>query len=160
MLAMCGWLSEARTCASRVNRAQRSGSAANSGGRIFSATSRRSFVSRARYTSPIPPAPSRPTTSYAPSRPPGVIDTERRDYSAASFRAPRERWRLSSRSEDLAPVRHQSDSIADVRLRTFDDQQPFAVQRNVVRPPRGVDEVSFERQLRRAPLDVTAGPDV
>lgn len=51
------------TIRSRANRARRSASAANSGGRTFSATSRPSAVSRARYTSPVPPAPIGPTTS-------------------------------------------------------------------------------------------------
>ena len=37
---MCGWLSDASTCASRLNRASRSGSCANAAGRTFSATSR------------------------------------------------------------------------------------------------------------------------
>ena len=42
---------------------------ANSSGRIFDGdVALRDFVSRARYTSPIPPAPSRPRTSYAPTR--------------------------------------------------------------------------------------------
>ena len=41
-----------------LKRARRSGSAAKASGRIFSATSRLSFRSRARYTSPMPPAPS------------------------------------------------------------------------------------------------------
>ena len=48
--AMLGWFSDASVCASRVNRASRSGSLANESGRTFSATSRFSFVSRARYT--------------------------------------------------------------------------------------------------------------
>ena len=39
------------------------GSAANASGRTLIATSRLSFVSRARYTSPIPPAPSGETIS-------------------------------------------------------------------------------------------------
>src|SRR5213080_3722458 len=42
-------------------------SCANSAGRILIATDRSSRVSRARYTSPIPPAPSGATTSYGPS---------------------------------------------------------------------------------------------
>jgi len=37
-------------------------------GRIFSATSRFSRRSRARYTSPMPPAPNRAMTSYGPKR--------------------------------------------------------------------------------------------
>ena len=40
-----------------LKRASRSESSANASGRILRATSRFSFVSRARYTSPMPPAP-------------------------------------------------------------------------------------------------------
>ena len=70
MAAMFGWLSEATTCASRWKRATRSGSLVNRSGRILSATSRCSLASRARYTSPMPPAPRLPITSYDPSRAP------------------------------------------------------------------------------------------
>ena len=49
---MFGWLSDARTCASRLNRARRSGSLTKASGRILRATARFSFVSRARQTSP------------------------------------------------------------------------------------------------------------
>src|SRR3954468_7824035 len=74
---MFGWLREARTCASRWNLARRSGSEANSAGRILIATSRPNFRSLARYTSPIPPTPSRPRSSYGPMRERGpVIATE------------------------------------------------------------------------------------
>ena len=45
MAAMLGWLRLARICASRVNRASRSGSAAKASGRIFRATWRPSCVS-------------------------------------------------------------------------------------------------------------------
>ena len=41
------------------------------------ATSRSSFVSRARTTMPMPPAPSSPVTSYGPSRSPALRGTER-----------------------------------------------------------------------------------
>jgi hypothetical protein len=57
MLAICGWFNDASTCASRSNRAILSRSDANSCGSSFKATSRLSFTSVARYTSPIPPAP-------------------------------------------------------------------------------------------------------
>src|SRR5437660_2779231 len=67
MCAIPGWFNAASVCASRVNRATRSGSPAKAAGRILIATSRLSVASRARYTSPIPPAPSGPTTSYGPS---------------------------------------------------------------------------------------------
>jgi hypothetical protein len=41
-------------------------------GRTLMATSRPSRVSRARYTSPIPPAPTGETISYGPSRAPAA----------------------------------------------------------------------------------------
>ena len=63
MAAMLGWLRLARICASRVNRASRSGSAAKASGRIFSATWRPSWVSVACQTWPIPPSPMRAVTS-------------------------------------------------------------------------------------------------
>src|SRR3989304_6668485 len=44
----------------------RSGFAAKASGKTFRATSRFSRESRARYTSPIPPAPISATTSYGP----------------------------------------------------------------------------------------------
>jgi len=47
---MCGWFSEASSCASRSNRASRSGSAAYVSGKTLIATSRWRRVSRARYT--------------------------------------------------------------------------------------------------------------
>jgi hypothetical protein len=58
-----GGASEASTCASRSKRASRSASAAKRSGRILSATSRCRRESRARYTSPMPPAPRGETIS-------------------------------------------------------------------------------------------------
>ena len=55
--------SDASVCASRVNRARRSGSFANESGSTLSATSRFSFVSRARNTWPMPPSPMATSTS-------------------------------------------------------------------------------------------------
>src|SRR6266850_7113400 len=66
---------------SDVKRATRSASVANSGGRSFNATSRPSLVSRARYTSPMPPAPSGATISYGPSFVPEVRAIRARNYS-------------------------------------------------------------------------------
>ncbi len=54
--AMFGWFSDASTLASRSKRARRSASAAKASGKTLMATSRSSVVSRARYTSPMPPA--------------------------------------------------------------------------------------------------------
>ena len=55
---MFGWLSDEIVLASRSKRASNSGFDAKSAGRILIATSRSKRVSRARHTSPIPPAPS------------------------------------------------------------------------------------------------------
>ena len=56
--ATFGWLSAASSRASRSKRARRSASPATSAGSTLIATARPSFVSVARYTSPMPPAPS------------------------------------------------------------------------------------------------------
>ena len=74
----------------RARNGQRS---ANASGRILMATSRSSRASRARYTSPIPPAPMAERISYGPRCVPGAMATVceadytgrtpiRRDYSA------------------------------------------------------------------------------
>src|SRR5215468_1481671 len=59
--------------ASRSNRCLRTGSAENCAGRILMATVRSNRVSLARYTSPIPPAPSGTPISYGPSLVPGAM---------------------------------------------------------------------------------------
>ena len=64
---MFGWLSAAAARASCSNRRRRSGSVQNSRGSSFTATSRRSRVSRARNTSPIPPRPRGARMRYGPS---------------------------------------------------------------------------------------------
>src|SRR5262245_27891157 len=64
---MLGWLRAARARASRSNRASHSGRVRKAAGRIFSATSRPNLLSRARYTSPIPPTPRTVVMRYAPS---------------------------------------------------------------------------------------------
>ena len=55
---MFGWLSEEASFASRSKRASAAASADSRGGRNLSATSRSSSRSCARYTTPMPPAPS------------------------------------------------------------------------------------------------------
>ena len=52
----------------------RSASAAKAAGNTFSATSRPSRLSRARYTSPIPPAPTADKISYGPEVSPTVAE--------------------------------------------------------------------------------------
>jgi hypothetical protein len=70
---MCGWLSAETILASVSKRALASGFTERSGDSTLIATSRPSRVSRARYTSPMPPAPSSATIEYGPSCVPGVI---------------------------------------------------------------------------------------
>src|SRR5581483_3589365 len=65
-VTMCGWFSDEAICASRWKR-RRSATSANSSESNFTATGRSSFVSSARYTSPIPPAPIGAMISYGPS---------------------------------------------------------------------------------------------
>ena len=67
MAPMCGWLRAARILASRSKRTRRSVSLVKMSGRSLMATSRSSWRSRARYTSPIPPLPSRSTIVYGPN---------------------------------------------------------------------------------------------
>src|SRR5215831_16838394 len=95
MAPMFGWLSEARTSASRWKRLTRDGSRENSSGRNLIATSRLSLVSRARYTSPIPPLPRRAVISSEPSRVPTSTDIglsiERQKYLRRHYAEKRER---------------------------------------------------------------------
>src|SRR5687767_2539442 len=79
MAPMFEWLRAASVCASRVKRAIRSGSAVRASGRTLSATSRFSLASRARYTSPMPPAPSSDRISKLPNRVPGDSAMKRGD---------------------------------------------------------------------------------
>src|SRR6476659_2246863 len=65
---MPGWFRADAALASCSKRARRSRSWAKSSGRTFTATSRPRRESRARYTSPIPPAPSGERISYGPIR--------------------------------------------------------------------------------------------
>src|SRR5215472_135941 len=69
---MFGWFSAAAARASYSKRSKRSGSEVRNSGRILIATSRSNRVSRARYTSPIPPAPRGERISYCPRIAPGA----------------------------------------------------------------------------------------
>ena len=64
---MLGCDSAATAFASRSKRSRAAELSARCGGSTLIATSRSSLVSRARYTSPIPPVPMAPTISYGPS---------------------------------------------------------------------------------------------
>src|ERR1700690_3355387 len=78
---MLGWFRADAARASARKRAIRSASRDMSSGRTLRATSRPSRGSRARQTSPIPPAPSGATTSYGPILEPSRRGMRRRlDY--------------------------------------------------------------------------------
>ena len=70
---MCGWLTFATARASRAKRCVCRG-LPDPGERILIATIRSRRVSLARYTSPIPPAPSGATIEYGPNCVPIMID--------------------------------------------------------------------------------------
>lgn len=78
---MFGWLSAAAARASCVKRCRRSPSAEKDDGRTLIATSRPKRGSRARYTSPIPPAPSGAGISYGSSFVPEVSAMRAPHYS-------------------------------------------------------------------------------
>src|SRR5262245_20263793 len=69
---MLGWLRDEAARASLSKRLSRSGSAAPSSRRTLSAPTRPGRVSRARYTSPMPPRPRGAMILYAPKLEPGV----------------------------------------------------------------------------------------
>ena len=82
----------------------------NAGGKTFSATSRSSLVSRARYASPTPPSPIVAVTAYGPSAVPGLRAIA--SVVAAFYWRPGENrecpiggafWTLTPRSKGLAP---------------------------------------------------------
>src|SRR5215470_12086386 len=99
-----GWLSAEAARASRWNRSRVCGDAVIPPGKTFIATSRSRRVSLARYTSPIPPAPSGLTISYGPRRVPGGWDN-------CLLRLPRKRER-----HVLARVIPAADGDDDVLL--------------------------------------------
>src|SRR6185437_13011016 len=72
MASRLGWFSAAIVRASCFSRCSSPGSADPAALRTLIATSRPSLGSRARNTSPMPPAPSSATISYSPSRLPGA----------------------------------------------------------------------------------------
>src|SRR4051812_27272172 len=67
MEMILGWLSAEAARASRSNLRTRSGSDMASGARTLIATGRPRLICVARYTSPMPPAPSGDRISYKPS---------------------------------------------------------------------------------------------
>ena len=135
---MCGWLSAASICASRLKRARRSGSNSNALGSTFSATSRRSLLSRARNTSPIPPAPSSAMTRYGPTSaapmkgaPVLVASPDGRASESASAA----RSRNGNRS--VKPGSELAESSSDSISRRNASSPPVAAARNAARSAGG-----------------------
>src|SRR6266508_3879025 len=140
---MLGWFREARSLASRWKRASRSASLANSAGSALIATSRWSRVSRARYTSPIPPEPRGEAISYDPNRVPrGIVISpisrladSRVFPSGHSGAGPRCSRLLALGPFDLRrPVGHEIEARDRFLLRNCppDEEKPGPVGRDVV----------------------------
>src|ERR1700720_4549659 len=79
-------VTEERVLASRSNRIFNSELHERWDGRILMATERSKRVSRARYTSPMPPAPRAATISYAPSLVPAERSMSGANYSVTDDR--------------------------------------------------------------------------
>src|SRR5437879_5351819 len=104
---MPGWFKLASERASRSKRERRSASSKRVSGSTFSATILSTRVSRARNTSPMPPAPSRATISYGPSFVPGDMLTSSPDSGAllhgGPARVPSKRLELGSSPAERVP---------------------------------------------------------
>src|SRR5215472_471379 len=109
--------------ASRSNLCFRTGSLESCSGRILTATVLSSRVSFARYTSPIPPAPSGETISYGPSFVPETSGIIGRDYtpghlaeltSLLNCAASRVRW-VFLKKEELRTQVSQADAVPQLR---------------------------------------------
>src|SRR6476619_1280465 len=160
MCAMFGWLSKARTWASRWKRARRSGSLANESGSTFSATSRLSFVSRARYTSPIPPAPSAPRISYGPRRAPAVSDTRSLALSTAwcghvlvevAVRAAFELQRVEQQLQEFPIAAQRRKDLGDLHLEIRERRSircvPLRTRRQIVEQRVARSRLGFGRAV-------------
>src|SRR3954465_5037555 len=115
---MFGWFSAEAARASCSNLERRSAFSASSGGRTFSATSLPRRGSRARYTSPIPPAPRADRISYAPRRLPAAIVTARcRSVDRAFRHRVVEKVAAQLAADDAhLPDRRGHDPIAELEL--------------------------------------------
>src|SRR5438093_9129974 len=115
---------------------------AKSGGSILMATLRSSRVSRARYTSPIPPAPIGATISYGPRRVPEVIVTERDDYNGPRRLPAHMQFRYDIRNVAIiAHVDHGKTTLVDALLK-----QAGAIRANQQVDERVMDSNDLERE--------------
>src|SRR5271170_1996312 len=98
------------------------GSSVSDGGRILSAIFRSSLGSTARHTSPMPPRPSRLSTTYRSKRSPGE--------------------RVTRRSSWRRLVRRRSDERgqADLELAAHDGEEALQLRR------RGLEAIAEEAQ--------------
>src|SRR5476649_524022 len=81
MLTILGWFRAEADFASRTKRSAELALGTQSPRKILMATTRFSRLSRALYTSPMPPAPSGARISYGPSFVPEVSTIDDGDYS-------------------------------------------------------------------------------
>ena len=145
--AMFGWFSDASTRASRAKRARRSASSANSGDRTFTATSRFSSVSRARYTCPMPPAPIiLPITRVLSRRPVSTVSVE--GSMACAANAASGCSRNTSARETFTNVASSSSRIAS--------SSPQASRRNAARSAGGRFIAASQMSSRRRNLSTSS----
>src|SRR6266478_7716766 len=150
--------------ASRSNRCLGAASEENCAGKILIATLRPRRVSRARYTSPIPPAPSGETISYGPSLAPRVSATVVKlylakqnagDNSCLYGTAPQHVCDTASRS-DIQDVQAPESKARKASGRQSPTQGLVSgatdeeiIERQVVSAPQALREHSLARALVR-----------
>src|SRR5580765_1379811 len=121
--------------ASRSKRWRTSGDEDRWDGRTLTATVRSSRVSRARYTSPIPPAPIAERISYGPNRMPAESVISAPEILRASRRSRRDRaWNLPSASlasQTRRPVQNERDRQRGLLGEACMDEKP-SIARDVV----------------------------
>src|SRR6266540_4494119 len=152
---MCGCEIREIVFASLSKRSRRSAEGDRCRGRTLIATARSRRVSRARYTSPIPPAPSGERISYGPRREPGDSGKMGRLYFAGrSQNQPAELCGAGGASPPLQPERRgrlQTTMLAVVAAREVSWRGGGGARRGSEAPelmnPEG--EIQAERAKRR-----------
>src|SRR6516165_664761 len=123
MVQILGWLSAEAARASRWNRSRVCGDAVKASGRTLMATPRSRRVSLARYTSPMPPAPSEDWISYGPRRAPAASGMRRTVILAADADAVNEKpaWVHPGEAEYHAlPATHSARMYSRVMRAMFE----------------------------------------
>src|SRR5215469_8704313 len=113
---MLGWFRQEMAFASRSNRCLCAGSE-ESCDRILIATVRSSRVSRARYTSPMPPAPSVAVISKGPSCLPGASRIGGRNYSPIEPVRYGKESRILYLTQENWSTREQLQMLSNLKMR-------------------------------------------